>query len=156
MIAATCALGAPAAHADLVFERADGSVISFAGAPRVWCGPWEADVKRRALHVVAFGPITQRWQLSVVRRDLELGKRLRFPNEFIWDKPHGARLFVGDAPNEASTQEEESKGSIVFTRASCRPGRAVVFRANGVVVGSEFIDGEKIRVSGTFRGRVTG
>jgi hypothetical protein len=91
--------------------------------------------------------------LSAVRRDIRVGGRIKFPNSFVFDRPRRAQLFVHDGSNEASTAEEESSGSMVFTRASCRRGRLVAFRIKAVV-GSEFSDGTAVRVSGSYRGRV--
>ena len=108
MLASWClllAVGGSAAEAGLVFKRADGSAIRFAGTPRVWCGPWETDVARPSVHV-AVGSVKHRWHLSAVRRDLTIGRRIRFPNDFVWNRPRGALLFVADGANEASTAEE--------------------------------------------------
>ena len=147
------AVGGSAAEAGLVFKRADGSAIRFAGTPRVWCGPWETDVARPSVHV-AVGSVKHRWHLSAVRRDLTIGRRIRFPNDFVWNRPRGALLFVADGANEASTAEEESSGSMEFSRLTCRRGGVVAFSIQGSL-GSEYSDGESVRVSGTYRGRVS-
>jgi hypothetical protein len=143
---------APAAQAKLRFTRDDGAVISFSAKPRVWCGPWEPDVKRHAVHVAVRGR-KRHWDLSAVRADVKPGKKLRFPNEFVFNHPHGAELFVADAPNEASTNEEEASGSMTFTRVSCRHGGVVAFTIDAVL-GSEFSDLGTIHVTGSFRGHV--
>ena len=147
------AVGGSAAEARLVFKRADGSVIRFAGTPRAWCGPWESDVARPSVHV-ALGTGTHHWQLSAVRRDLKIGRRIRFPNDFVWNRPRGALLFVADGANEASTAEEESSGSMKFSRQSCRRGGVVAFSIQAII-GSEFSDGAPVRVSGTYRRQVS-
>lgn len=149
----TLAAAAPA-RAELTFQRPDGSAIAFHAAPRVWCGPWDADVAVPSLRITA-GRGLHHWELHVVRRDLKIGRPLRFPNIFTWNRPRGAMLFVADAPIEASTAEEEASGSLTFSRLSCRRGRTVAFRIDAVL-GSELIDGDRVRVSGTFRGRVRG
>jgi hypothetical protein len=157
VLASGCLLlagGGSAAQAKLVFKRADGSVIRFAGTPRVWCGPWETDIARSSVHV-AVGSVKHRWHLSAVRRDLTIGRRIKFPNDFVWNRPRGALLFVADGENEASTAEEESSGSMVFSRVTCRRGGLVAFSIQGVL-GSEFSDGESVRVSGTYSGRISG
>ncbi len=147
------AVGGSAAEAGLVFKRADGSAIRFTGTPRVWCGPWETDVAHPSVHV-AVGSVKHRWHLSAVRRDLTIGRRIGFPNDFVWNRPRGALLFVADGANEASTAEEESSGSMEFSRLTCRRGGVVALSIQGRV-GSEYSDGESVRVSGTYRGRVS-
>jgi hypothetical protein len=147
------AVGGSAAEARLVFKRADGSVIRFTGTPRAWCGPWERDVPRLSVHV-ALGRGLHHWELSAVRRDFQIGRRIRFPNDFVWNRPRRALLFVADGANEASTAEEESSGSMEFSRVSCRRGGLVAFSIRAVL-GSEFSGGEPVRVSGTYSGRVS-
>lgn len=151
--ASSLMVGAAVADARLTFKRDDGSVIPFRGTPRAWCGPWEADVARPSVHVALRNP-RRVWQLSAVRRNVKDGQRIEFPNSFNWDKPHGAQLFVGGIRNEASTAEEESSGSMAFSRVSCRRGGVVAFRIDAVL-GSEFFDGALVHVSGTYRGRVS-
>ena len=92
--------------------------------------------------------------MSAVRRDVVVGRRIKFPNDFVWNRPRGALLFVADGENEASTAEEESSGSMEFSRVTCRRGGVVAFSIQGIV-GSEFSDGKPVRVSGTYRGRVS-
>ena len=153
LLVSSCLLAsASAAQAGLVFERPDGSRIKFAGAPRTWCGPWDDEVGRRSIHV---GQRSARrgWELSAVRRDLEVGRPIEFPNDFVSKRPHGALLFVADGPLEASSAEEESTGSIVFSRISCRIGAVVEFSIDAVL-GSELFEGKTVRVSGTYRGQV--
>ena len=147
------AVGGSAAEARVVFKRADGSVIRFAGTPRAWCGPWESDVARPSVHV-ALGSVKHRWHLSAVRRDLAIGRPIKFPKDFVWNRPRGALLFLADGSNEASTAEEESSGSMEFSRVTCRRGGVVAFSIQGIL-GSEYSDGEPVRVSGTYRGRVS-
>lgn len=153
VMAAYClAVGASTADARLTFSRPDGSTIRFAGPPRVWCGPWEPGVARRSVHVVLRNK--QRvWMLSAVRRDVVLGKPIAFPNSFVFNRPHDALLFTAYEKNEASTAEEESSGSMTFSDVSCRRDGEVAFTIDAVL-GSEFIDGELVTVTGTFRGRV--
>jgi hypothetical protein len=145
-------LAAPAAHAKLRFTREDGSVISFSAKPRVWCGPWESGVNRRSVHVTVRGR-KRHWDLAAVRRDVRAGTTVKFPTDIIFNKPHGAELFVADAPNEASTNEEEASGSMTFTHVSCRHGRVVAFTIDAVL-GSELSDLGTIHVVGSFRGHV--
>jgi hypothetical protein len=146
-------LGPSAAQAGLAFERPDGSTIRFKGAPRAWCGPWEDGVARRSIHV-ASRSARRGWEMNAVRHDLEIGKPIELPNAFVSTRPRGAQLFVFDTPSiEASSAEEESSGSIVFSRASCRLGGVVEFSVDAVL-GSELFGGKPVRVSGTYRGHV--
>jgi len=154
LVVAVLALGASPAAARLRFTRADGSAIRFHARPHVWCGSWEPDVPTPTLHVDLLGRMRGS-QLSVVRRDLQRGRRrFTFPNEFVWDRPRGALLFVSDRPNKASTEDEDGSGALRVTRATCRLGGVVAFRINATL-DSEFFDGPPIRVTGTFRGRVS-
>lgn len=149
----SCAIAGGAATADarLTFTREDGSVIPFHGTSRAWCGPWEQDVARPSIHVELRGP-RRHWELSAVHSDVSDRQPISFPNDFVWDKPHGALLFVAGIGNEASTAEEESSGSMTFSHVSCRRGGVVAFRIDAVL-GSELFDGEVVHVSGTYRGR---
>lgn len=150
--APACDGGDPSGPAEntLVFQRANGTTIQFAGEPLVWCGPWEeGNVPTRAVHVLggdfrAGGPV---WKLDVVVEDVQTGRPLTFPNSFVWDQPEGAQLFILDQPNEASTQIGESSGSITFSELDCDGDIRFTVDA---VVGSEFGDGPPIRVTGAF------
>lgn len=153
LISASLAPGASAAEAPLVFERPDGSEIRFNGAPRVWCGPWDETVARRSVHV-SLRNAKRGWELSAVRRDIEVGRPIGFPNEFVYTRPRRAQLFVFDGPIEASSAEEESSGSMVFSRLSCKLGGVVEFSIDAVL-GSELFGGKPVRVSGTYRGHVS-
>lgn len=154
LLATSCLLvGANAAQAGLVFERPDGSQIRFTGTPRVWCGPWDEEVARPSIHVTLRSP-RHGWELSAVRRNLKTGRPIEFPNDFVSTRPRGALLFVFDGAIEASSAEEESFGSIVFSQLSCRLGGSVEFSVDAVL-GSELFNGKRVRVFGTYRGHVS-
>jgi hypothetical protein len=154
LLASSCLLvGVSTAEAGLVFMRPDGSTIRFTGTPRAWCGPWDDEVARSSIHV-ALRSARRGWELSAVRRDLKLGGRIGFPNDFVSRRPRGALLFVADASIEASTAEEESSGSMVFSRLSCRLGGVVEFSIDARL-GSELFNGKPVRVFGTYRGHVS-
>jgi hypothetical protein len=91
------------------------------------------------------------WRLWAVVADVTIGQPLTFPNEYIWDQPKDVLIFLGDPPNELSTQEEESAGSITFQQLQCSSGSEVRFSIDAVL-GSEFGDGEPVSVKGNFRG----
>jgi hypothetical protein len=114
-------------------------------------------VKVPALHVLLVSPRRRRsyWQLSGVLKDVRRTPRVRFPIGFVWNRPQGAELFVYDARTKdgASSEEEEAKGVITFSKVTCRRGATVVISARGVL-GSTIFDGKAVRVSGTFRGTV--
>lgn len=152
LVVAGFAAAAPAASARLRFSRQDGSVIPFSAKPRVWCGPWESGVKKRSVHVTVRGR-RRHWDLSAVRSDIKAGTTVKFPTDIIFNKPHGAELFVADAPNEASTNEEEASGSMTFSHVTCRHSGVVAFTTDAVL-GSEFSDLGTIHVTGSFRGHV--
>ena len=140
----------------LVFTRADSSTISFRenALLYVWCGPWEDGLVDTASVQVLFGGPTSgdpNWRLRGVTANILVGQPMAFPNPFIWDQPAGVDLFIGDPPNELSTQEGSSSGSITFQRLSCATGGEVQFTIDAVV-GSEFGGGPSVRVTGGFRG----
>lgn len=147
------AMEVSAARAGLSFERPDGSKIRSGAPPRVWCGPWDDQSARRTIHVMARGA-RRGWEVSAVRRDLAIGRPIEFPNAFVSTKPRGAQIFAYSGAIEASSAEEESSGSIVFSQVSCRLGGTVEFSVEAVL-GSELFGGKPVRVSGTFRGRVS-
>jgi hypothetical protein len=149
--------GSAAATRPLTFTRAGGAPIVFSGKTYVWCGPWEPDVHVPAVHVLIV-PKQRRasyWLLSGVVRDVKRQARVRFPVGFVWNRPKAAELFVYDAAtkNEASSETEEARGTITFSALSCVKGRVMEVEINGVL-GSEFSDGKRIRVSGTIRGLI--
>ncbi len=156
VLALSCLLvGASAAQAELTFKRAHGAPIHFAGTPRVWCGPWEVGGSSRLSIHVELRTASRGWELTAVQRDLKLGRRIEFPSDVRFDNPHGALLFayVRNPLVEASTNEEEASGSMVFTQASCEIGAAVEFRVHAVL-GSELFNGTRVRVTGAFGGVV--
>jgi hypothetical protein len=95
------------------------------------------------------------WSLSTVLRDARPGRVLRFPVGFVYTRPRKAQLFVYDAKtrNELSSEDEDSRGTVVFSKVGCKPGQTVAFRVRGTL-GSEFSDGKPISVNGSFRGTV--
>lgn len=153
LLTSSCLLGgASAAEAGLVFKRPDGSAIRFMGTPRAWCGSWDDEVARPSIHV-GLRSAGRSWELSAVRRDLEVDRRIDFPNDFVSKRPRGALLFVADGAIETSTAEEESSGSMVFSQVSCRLGGLVEFSIDALL-GSELFNGKAVRVSGTYRGHI--
>jgi hypothetical protein len=133
----------------LVFLRPDGSEIAYPGAVRVWCGPWEADVPVRTLHVRVGTRGRPFWRMSAVLADVRRDPVVRFPHTFVFDRPSDALLFAVDGTNELSSAEEEASGRMTFRRARCGARLRVRFRVDARL-GSEFSDGEPVRVRGTF------
>lgn len=154
----TCAVllaSASAAQAGLAFKRLGGPAFHFKGAPRVWCGPWEEGVASQPSIHIELRSASRAWSLSAVQADVEAGHTIGFPSDVIFNKPHGALLFVylRNPLVEASTNEEESSGSLTFSKQGCELGDAIEFRVHAVL-GSELFGGARARVNGTFRGRV--
>lgn len=143
----------PSTQNDLVFQRADGTIINFTATTYVWCGAWEeGEVPAPSVHVFV-GSTQSNWKLTGVRADIAVNQPIPFPNNFIWDAPERADLFIFDPPNELSTQSDDSSGSVTFTTLDCSTGGEVEFTLDAVV-GSEFGDLPPVSVSGTFSGRV--
>jgi hypothetical protein len=139
---------------DLIFTRADGSTIAFAGssALEISCGSWEAGmVATPSLQVRLSGQTG--WHLRAVLDDVAIGQPLSFPNGFIWDQPQNVDLFILDVPNELSTQDGRSSGSITFQVLSCVSGGQVSFTIDAVI-GSEFGNGPSVTVTGSFNAPV--
>ncbi len=137
---------------DVVLTRSDGTAIPVKQTVRVWCGPWEDDVRKPSIHVRA-GARGALWTMSAVVADVRRKPVVRFPHSFVFDKPTGAQLFAADAKNEASSAEEESSGRITFTRARCgRTTLDVRFKVDATL-GSEFSDGTPVTIRGTFSAR---
>ncbi|KPL04468.1 MAG: hypothetical protein AMJ90_00535 [candidate division Zixibacteria bacterium SM23_73_2] len=147
---------------NLIFKRSDGTQVQFKPNTFVWCGPWEEDkIPVETFHIwVGFDPAVQEqktgWMLQAVISDVNIGEELEFPNTFSWNHPDGVLLFVLDDPNELSTQEEDSRGGIVFQKLSCDTEGEVQFSIDAVI-GSEFSGtGDSLKVSGTFYAPITG
>ena len=137
----------------LVFTRANQSRISFPSGAKlfVWCGPWDNLVATPSLQVLFAAPeISPSWHLQAVVSDVTVGNPLTFPNRFIFDQPKNVNLFVLDPPNELSTSEDKSAGSITFQKLNCGSGGEVQFSINATI-GSEFGNGPSITVAGAFR-----
>lgn len=139
----------------LVFTRADQSAISFSNAAElfVWCGPWEEGAVITPSVLIFFGGPGEEdphWRLWAVVADVTIGLPLAFPNYHGWDEPKDADIFIGDPPNELSTQTAESSGSITFQHLQCGSGNKVEFSIDATI-GSEFGNGPSVTVKGTFR-----
>jgi Kelch motif len=152
------ALSARAARM-LTFRRPDGSRIAFSAKARAWCGAWNTDEPTRALTVAVLEPggrsfANPYWLLQAVVRDVRPGLAVRYPLPAGTKRPGGAELFVYDSRRriEASSEEEEARGRISFSKFSCVRGATIRFTVTGVL-GSE-IGGKPIRAAGTYAGVV--
>ena len=139
----------------LVFTRANESKITFSSSSQlyVWCGPWELGSVATPSVLIFFGTTAEEdshWRLWAVVADVALGVPLTFPNHYGWPDPRDVQIFVGDPPNELSTQTEESSGSITFQQLQCGSGNEVEFSIDATI-GSEFGNGTSITVKGSFR-----
>jgi hypothetical protein len=146
--------------ATLTFRRADGSRIAFSGTPRAWCGAWNTDEPIRTLTVAVLKPggrafADPYWMLQAVVRDVRPGATIRFPLPTGVRRPRGAELFVADSRKriEASSDEEEARGRIVFSEVGCTLGAPIRFTVTGAL-GSEVFGGKPVRVTGSYQGVV--
>ncbi len=164
LLASCCLLlGAAPAAAQLVFKRPNGKVIPFSGTPQVWCGPWDSEDARTAIHVelteLRDDRLVRRWEFSASQAEVRAVTRVKLPNEFASRRPLRAFMFVAvpssrpTAVIEASTNEEEASGFIAFSQVNCELGGVVEFRVHALL-GSEYFQGTHARVNGTFRGVV--
>lgn len=133
----------------LVFTRPDGTEVAYPSRVRVWCGPWERDVPVRAIHVQVGVRGKPYWRMSAVVADVNRRRVVELPHSLVFDQPTGALLFAVDGTNELSSAEEEAAGRIVFRRARCGRRLSVRFRVTATL-GSEYSDGQPLRVRGTF------
>jgi hypothetical protein len=144
----------------LVFRRADGSRIVFRGRVRAWCGAWNTDNPTRTLHVAVLRPDGRGyarpfWTAFAVLDDVAVARVIRFSVRFTEFRPRGAAIFVYDRKtgNEASSEQEGSRGRISFAPVRCTQGHPVSFTVTGIL-GSELSGKKAVRVSGTFEGTV--
>lgn len=136
----------------LVFTRADQSKMTFVNGSQLvaWCGPWETGlIPTPAVHIRFSGPSARDpgWTLTAVVADVKIGTPLTFPNDFIFDNPKKADLFILDYPNELSTTRPQSSGSVTFQQLNCTTGGRVEFSI-AATVGSEFSNGPSVSVAG--------
>jgi len=135
----------------LVFTRANQSTITFASGSqlRVWCGPWETGlVPTPAVHAVysGSGPSDPGWMMTAVVANVVIGTPLTFPNIFIFDQPRNAEFFINDPPNELSSGESASSGSITFQQLNCSTGGRVAFTMSATLASE--VGGQSVSVSG--------
>jgi hypothetical protein len=142
----------------LVWERPDGTRVAVRHEVRVSCGPWASDVAVPSIHVFvgrrSRGRPSAWWELHAVVADVQRRPVVRLPNSFVFDEPEDAQLFAVDRRNELNSDQEESSGSIRFGRVACGPALRISFRVRARV-GSEFFDGETLRVRGSFSASAT-
>lgn len=93
------------------------------------------------------------WHVFAVAEDAARVRSIRFPVGITDGNPRGAAVFVYDrrTDNEASSEEEESRGRIAFARVGCTLGTTIRFTVSGTL-GSEISQQPSIRVSGTYEG----
>ena len=141
----------PVNENSLVFTRANQTKITFANGSRllVWCGPWDPGVSATpAVHVVysGTGGGDPGWMMTAVVADVVIGTPLTFPNTYVFDQPRRAEFFVNDPPNEVSSSETASTGSITFQQLNCVVGGRVAFTVSAVLASE--VGGGSISVSG--------
>jgi hypothetical protein len=160
LLLATAAIEAAAAPADvvnnLVFRRQGGTTITFAATTKsfAWCGPYDpGDAKTTTVHVITYDTTLTtgtHWRLWAIPADVVIGEPQLFPNHWIWPNPDSVQVFVGDPPNEAASDTEESGGWIVFQKLDCAEGGQIEFTIDAQI-GSEYGDSPWITVQGNFR-----
>jgi hypothetical protein len=141
----------------LVFTREDSTEVVFpsSAVTYVWCGEWEewdSDVGLPALRI-AFGSRNveePNWYLEAALADIELDQPISFPATTSGNEPRRVLLFLNDGPNELSSFEGESGGTITF-HALPFPGGGTVEFTIDAVLGSEYGNGPPVAVNGYFR-----
>jgi hypothetical protein len=133
---------------NLVFRNPDGSTIDFTPetALYVWFEPWSNDHPVPSLKV-GLASAAGGWYMNAAIADVEEGMPVTFPGD---DEYGNVLLFVYDVPNELSSNEPGSTGSITFDKFPARQGEEVAFTIDAVIA-SEFHDAPSVSVTGTFR-----
>ena len=138
----------------LAFRHLDGARVKFGRELRVWCGPWAPDVPVPSIHVRVGSRSrtggTAVWELDAVVADVKRRPVVRLPHAFVFDHPTGAQLFAAAGGDELNSDTEGSAGRIRFERVSCGRRMRIAFRVRARI-GSEFSDGEPLKVRGSFR-----
>jgi hypothetical protein len=95
------------------------------------------------------------WTVLGALPAVERGRVLRFPVGMDDLQQRVAIAFAYDKAtgNEVSSEEDDARGRISFSPVSCRLGSPVRFAISGRL-GSEFLNGKPVSVSGEFRGAV--
>jgi hypothetical protein len=133
----------------LVLTRPDGTHPSYRPEVRVWCGRWAPDVPVPSIHVRVGATPAAHWELHAVVADVRRRRVVRLPNAFVFDHPRGAQLFATDRGNELNSDTDNASGSIRFGRVRCGRHLRISFQVRGRL-GSEFSDGDTVRVRGSF------
>jgi hypothetical protein len=154
-VAVSVATSKPAVNT-LVFTRHDGSTFSFPHT-KVSCGNSGEGGGRLAIkvHSVPAGPEQPTFSVDAILADAASHPAQKFPNDdSVFGDPNESVVFVADPSqsNEASSEQEESKGRIVFHKARCKPRPKISFTIHGKL-GSEFFGVHRIAVDGFYRGR---
>jgi hypothetical protein len=134
-----------------VFTRADTTEIVFpssAGA-YVWCGEYDGEYDPSpALHIAFAAPGEDTyWSISAIVANIEIDQPITIPAT-------GISIFLNDPPNELSSGQSESSGTISFYAIPCPDGNWVDFSIDAVL-GSELHLGPSVAVSGYFRHNLT-
>jgi len=146
----------------LVFQRADATELVLLPFLFCYCDEWEdSTIPEWSFHIMAgINPAgvtatDQIWRMKVVVKDVTADEAIVLPNNFIWDQPKYADLFIYDPANELSSQSVRSSGSITIHRLNCGPGGGIDFSIDAVI-GSEFGSGSSITVTGKLVSPLTG
>ncbi|MFC1799992.1 hypothetical protein ACFL2Z_03670 [Candidatus Eisenbacteria bacterium] len=147
---------------ELVFTRADSTEVVFPSSARayVWCGDWDTWDTEGEVPALRIGFGTRNvedhnWMLTAVLADIELDQPISFPATTGGNEPRRVLLFLNDGPNELSSFEGESSGTITFHSLPCPGGGSVEFTIDAVL-GSEYWNLGPVAVTGYFRHYLTG
>jgi hypothetical protein len=164
MLGVTLAASASAdVENNLVFTRQNGTTITFPAAAKTfaWCGPYEVgNVKTTTFHLITYDTTLTDgtyWRLWAIPADVTVGDTLNFPMNWTWPSPDSVHVFIGDPPNEiSSNQHEDVFGWIVFQQLDCTEAAGGIEFTIDAQFPSEFGDGPWVAVQGSFRATLTG
>ena len=140
----------------LVFMRADSLALDMGDTPLVCCGLFDPSfANEEAIRLVMWDPSYQKpgWQIIILIDHVAAGQTFTLPAQTVPpSKIPPVELFVADDPNELSSEEEDSSGSITVHSLQCSATTIQIdFSVDGIL-GSEFGDGPTMRVRGRFQG----
>ena len=146
----------PPLSGPLAFARADSTVLEMGDSLRICCGTWdEGFIDKTAFKILMYDPANQKggWKLFVLPGEVMMEHAYPLPTAGVAQYGQSpVNLFVVDFErgNEAASDEEDSRGTIVVHSLSCGPPVRIDASIDAVLA-SEFGDGPEVRARGRFQ-----
>lgn len=140
---------------ELVFHRADSTIVTMGTTPIVCCGIYDpAFVNEHALEIVMFDQATQRptWRILLLTDHAQAGATTTLPTTFVPpSKVPYVSMFATDQANQVESDQSASVGTITVHSFSCTPTFIRIDFDIDAVLASVFAVGTPMRVQGRFR-----